>query len=90
MAQNIGPDPFTCGPWKIESSTGSILGQDGLAKFEEELEMKSLPDMIFNQNKISLKYNDNFEIKFNVRDALQSCDKTKCPNIQVAAAQSWI
>ena len=90
MAQKIGPDPFTCGPWKIESSTGSILGQEGLLKCEEELGMKSLPDMIFSNNNLTLKYKDNFEIKFNVRDALKTCDKSKCPDIQVAAANSWI
>ena len=88
MAQKIGPDPFVFGPWKVESSIGPIMGQEALQELEAELEMKSLPDMIFAKNALMLKFNDTFELAFNAKDALKTCDK-KCPSFQVAAAQSW-
>ena len=90
MSQKIGPDPFSFGPWTVESSQGPILGHQGLDHLSEELDMKSLPDMIFDKNFLLLKYKDKFELKFNVKDALQTCDKSNCPDIQVAAAESWI
>ena len=89
MAQKIGPDPFVFGPWKVESSTGPIMGQEALQELEAELEMKSLPDMIFAKNALTVKFNDTFEISFNAKDALKTCDKTNCPRFQVAAAESW-
>jgi len=51
--------------------------------------MKSLPDMIFANNSIKLKHENGFEIDFNAKDALNLCDKEKCPDILVQAADSW-
>lgn len=88
--QKIGPDPFTFGPWKVESAMGTILGKEGLEQVETELAMTSLPDMIFSSNFLTMRYKDEFEMKFSARDALNTCDKTHCPDVQVAAADSWI
>jgi len=51
--------------------------------------MKSLPDMIFANNTIKLKHENGFEIVFNAKDALNLCEKEKCPDILVQAADSW-
>ena len=56
MGQLIGPDPFKFGPWKVESKNGPILGQEGIERLEEQLGMKSLPDMIFSKNELTLEY----------------------------------
>ena len=69
---------------------GTILGKEGLEQVETELAMTSLPDMIFSSNFLTMRYKDEFEMKFSARDALNTCDKTHCPDVQVAAADSWI
>lgn len=90
MSADIGPSPFKFGPWVATSSKGPILDAVGLESLEKELEMKSMPDMIFAQNTIKLRNEQNgFEIEFNARDALRLCDKEKCPNILVKAAENW-
>ena len=45
--------------------------------------MKSLPDMIFANNSIKLKHENGFEIEFNAKDALNLCEKEKCPDNQM-------
>ena len=90
MAQKIGSDKFPFGPWVAEASNGPILGQEGIQKLEEKLEMLSLPDMIFDKNSLTLKYKDSFSISFAAEDALNTCNKNTCPDIQVSAADSWI
>ena len=65
------------------------FSSSGYDRFESELNMKSLPDMIFANNSIKLKHENGFEIEFNAKDALNLCDKEKCPDILVQAADSW-
>ena len=89
MGQRIGPDPFKFGPWKVESKNGSILGQEGIERLEEQLGMKSLPDMIFSKNELTIEYEGKQVLSFNAVDALKTCEKEKCPDFQVAAADSW-
>ena len=91
MSADIGPEPFTFGPWTATSTKGSILDQAGLAKLEEELEMGNTPDMIFARNSIVLANSEHdFEISFNARDALKLCNAKECPDILVKAAESWV
>ena len=45
--------------------------------------------MIFANNTIKLKHENGFEIVFNAKDALNLCEKEKCPDILVQAADSW-
>ena len=45
--------------------------------------------MIFANNSIKLKHENGFEIEFNAKDALNLCEKEKCPDILVQAADSW-
>ena len=69
---------------------GPILDATGLDQLEAELELKNTPDMIFARNTIKLANSENgFEICFNAKDALRLCDKDKCPDIFVKAAESW-
>ena len=89
MGQRIGPDPFKFGPWKVESKNGPILGQEGIERLEEQLGMKSLPDMIFSKNELTIEYEGKQVLSFNAVDALKTCEKEKCPDFQVAAADSW-
>jgi len=89
MSSDIGAEPFTFGPWTASSTKGTILSSSGYDRFESELNMKSLPDMIFANNSIKLKHENGFEIEFNAKDALNLCDKEKCPDILVQAADSW-
>ena len=89
MGQRIGPDPFKFGPWKVESKNGPILGQEGIEKLEGDLGMKSLPDMIFSKNELRLEFEGKLVLTFNATDALKTCEKEKCPDFQVAAADSW-
>lgn len=105
MSSDIGAEPFTFGPWTASSTKGTILryifstfglessyynfSSSGYDRFESELNMKSLPDMIFANNSIKLKHENGFEIEFNAKDALNLCEKEKCPDILVQAADSW-
>ena len=66
-----------------------MFSSQGYEDLESELEMKNLPDMIFNSNFIKLEHNSGFIIEFNAKDALNLCDKLNCPNILVQAADSW-
>ena len=72
----------------LESSYYNF-SSSGYDRFESELNMKSLPDMIFANNSIKLKHENGFEIEFNAKDALNLCEKEKCPDILVQAADSW-
>ena len=91
MSSDIGPEPFTFGPWRASSTKGPILDQAGIAQLEDELSMGNTPDMIFARNSISLTNAENdFEISFNARDALKLCNTKECPNILVKAAESWV
>ena len=74
--------------FELESSY-YYFSSSGYDRFESELNMKSLPDMIFANNSIKLKHENGFEIEFNAKDALNLCEKEKCPDILVQAADSW-
>lgn len=57
-------------------------------RFEKELELPQLPEMVFAGNSLRLKHKGGFGIHFNALDALKLVDAHNDP-LKVAAAKVW-
>ena len=55
-----------------------------------DLDMVSLPDMVFDKNYLRPKYKDIFAPSFYPQAALETVNKNQIPEIMVAAAQNWL
>lgn len=60
-----------------------------LCKFEKQLGLPHLPEMVFPYNTLCIRYKGQPLIEFNALDALQHVDKTKLPNIKVSSTSAW-
>ncbi|KAK7107324.1 TIP41-like protein [Littorina saxatilis] len=78
------------GPWTMSSIKSHILESDGAERerFEKELELPQLPEMVFGGNKLTLTHKDGFGIEFSALDALKMVDAHNDP-LKVAAAKVW-
>lgn len=81
---------FQFGPWKLTSVKSHILESDGPAreKFEEELELPQVPEMIFAENVLRVKHSSGFGIEFNALDAIKLVD-AHSDLLKVAVSQAW-
>lgn len=78
------------GSWTLHSVKSHILESDGpdRERFEKELELPQIPDMVFAGNILKLEHKDGFGVCFNALDALKRVDAHTDP-LKVAAAKVW-
>lgn len=92
IAQQKEPDvqQGEFGPWTLRSVKSHILESEGpeRERFENELELPQIPEMVFAGNSLQLHHKDGFAISFNALDALKRVDAHTDP-LQVASAKVW-
>lgn len=81
-------ESFTFGPWKVTSTKGSILKADEAERISSELELPSLPEMVFGNSALQIDHSAGFGIHFNALDALKLVDN-KHDLMKVAVAEEW-
>lgn len=76
--------------WTIESTKGHILASKGETrdKFENNIKLPHLPDMLFAHNYLTLKHKDGFGLEFNPFDSLLLVDPTG-DLIKVGVSKEW-
>lgn len=76
--------------WFIETSKGHILASKGelREKYEKDINLPHLPDMLFADNFLRLKHKSGFGIEFNAYDSLKLVDP-KADLIKVSVAKEW-
>lgn len=76
--------------WYIESNKGRILASQGEQrdKYETEIRLPHLPDMLFADNYLRLSHKNGFGIEFNALDALKLVDPS-ADLIKVSVAKEW-
>lgn len=76
--------------WYIESCKGRILESKGekRERYEKEIKLPHLPDMLFADNFLRLKHNKGFGIEFNALDSLKLVDPS-ADLIKVSVAKEW-
>jgi type 2A phosphatase activator TIP41 len=90
MPYNFDKHRFEFKDWLIESSKGHILASHGELrdKYEKNIKLPHLPEMLFAENFLSLRHKDGFGIEFNPYDSLMLVDPTD-DWIKVSVAQEW-
>lgn len=81
-------DTFSFGPWKITTAKGAILKAEDADRISAELELPSLPEMLFGDNVLQIDHAAGFGIQFNALDALKLVDN-KHDLMKVAVADEW-
>ena len=82
---------FQFNDWCIETSEGHILASRGelREKYEKNIHLPHLPDMLFAHNYLKLTHKNNFGIEFNPYDSLKLVDP-KADLIKVSVAKGLI
>lgn len=82
---------FQFGPWTVTATKSHILESEGEARerFEQQLELPQLPEMIFANNVLCLQHDEGFGVKFNALDALKTVNAHTDP-LKVAVSQAWL
>ncbi|KAL3883587.1 hypothetical protein ACJMK2_029946 [Sinanodonta woodiana] len=83
-------EQYQFGPWKLLSRKSHILQSEGedRERFEAELEIPQIPDMVFANNVLRLEHEDGFGIEFKAQDALKLVDAHHDP-LKVAVSSVW-
>jgi len=81
-------ETFSFGPWKITTTKGAILKANDVERISSELELPSLPEMLFGENVLQINHAAGFGIQFNALDALKLVDN-KRDLMKVAVAEEW-
>lgn len=83
-------ETYQFGPWNMLSVKSHILTSEGPARhrFESQLELPQVPEMIFADNVLRVVHSDGFGIEFNALDALKRVDAHHDP-LKVAVSQAW-
>ncbi|KAL4608724.1 TIP41-like protein-like [Arapaima gigas] len=79
---------FTFGPWKVTAAKTHIMKSKDIERLAEEMNMPSLPEMLFGDNVLRIHHTDGFGIEFNAIDALKHVNNMK-DSVKVACAQEW-
>ncbi|TWW74317.1 TIP41-like protein [Takifugu flavidus] len=79
---------FTFGPWKVTASTNHIMKSKDIERLADEMNMPSLPEMLFGDNVLRIIHTDGYGIEFNAIDALKIVNKMEHA-VKVACAQEW-
>jgi len=75
--------------WTIEATQGAMADSKHTDMLIEELKLPQMPEMVFLNNTVSVKFNNEVKINFNARDALAKVSLTPDDNIKVAATEKW-
>ncbi|XP_077449377.1 TIP41-like protein isoform X1 [Stigmatopora argus] len=84
----ITKEDFCFGPWKVTTAKNHIMNSKDLERLTQELNLPSLPEMLFGENMLRIQHGDGFGIEFNAIDALKRINNSD-DNVQVACAQQW-
>nr|XP_022344260.1 TIP41-like protein [Crassostrea virginica] len=81
---------FQFGPWSMMTVKSHILKSEGPTRerFESQLELPQVPEMIFADNVLRVVHDDGYGIEFNALDALKCVDAHHDP-LKVAVSQAW-
>uniref|UniRef100_H3D9R6 TIP41-like protein n=2 Tax=Tetraodon nigroviridis TaxID=99883 RepID=H3D9R6_TETNG len=79
---------FTFGPWKVTAATNHIMKSKDIERLADEMNMPSLPEMLFGDNVLRIIHADGYGIEFNAIDALKIVNKME-HTVKVACAQEW-
>uniref|UniRef100_A0A3Q3EK63 TIP41-like protein n=1 Tax=Labrus bergylta TaxID=56723 RepID=A0A3Q3EK63_9LABR len=79
---------FTFGPWKVTAARNHIMKSKDIERLAEEMNMPSLPEMLFGDNVLRIQHTDGFGIEFNAIDALKRVNNME-DAVKVACAQEW-
>ncbi|KAI3373382.1 hypothetical protein L3Q82_021932 [Scortum barcoo] len=89
---------FTFGPWNVIAAKNHIMKSKDiersqrfvfrLSRLADEMNMPSLPEMLFGDNVLRIQHTDGYGIEFNAIDALKRVSKME-DAVKVACAQEW-
>ncbi|KAG2456495.1 TIP41-like protein isoform X1 [Polypterus senegalus] len=79
---------FIFGPWTVKAVKTHIMKSKDIERLADEMQMASLPEMLFGDNVLRIQHKDSFGIEFNAKDALQ-CVNNLQDSVKVACAQEW-
>uniref|UniRef100_UPI0037E8DA60 TIP41-like protein isoform X2 n=1 Tax=Semicossyphus pulcher TaxID=241346 RepID=UPI0037E8DA60 len=79
---------FTFGPWKVTAARNHIMKSKDIERLAEEMNMPSLPEMLFGDNVLRIQHTDGYGIEFNAIDALKRVNNME-DAVKVACAQEW-
>ncbi|KAM9765094.1 TIP41-like protein [Menidia menidia] len=79
---------FGFGPWTVTAAKNHIMKSRDVERLAEELNIPSLPEMLFGDNLLRIQHQDGFGIEFNAVDALKRVSVGE-DTVKVACAQEW-
>ncbi|XP_038128035.1 TIP41-like protein isoform X2 [Cyprinodon tularosa] len=79
---------FTFGSWKVTAAKNHIMKSKDVERLSDELNMPSLPEMLFGDNVLRIQHMDGYGIEFNAIDALKRVNNME-DTVKVACAQEW-
>lgn len=79
---------FTFGPWKVTAAKNHIMKSKDIERLADEMNMPSLPEMLFGDNVLRIQHSDGYGIEFNATDALRRVNNMD-DVVKVACAQEW-
>lgn len=79
---------FTFGPWKVTAAKNHIMKSKDIERLADEMNMPSLPEMLFGDNVLRIQHTDGYGIEFNATDALRRVNNME-DTVKVACAQEW-
>ncbi|XP_029375358.1 TIP41-like protein isoform X2 [Echeneis naucrates] len=79
---------FIFGPWKVTAAKNHIMKSKDIERLAEEMNMPSLPEMLFGDNILRIQHMDGYGIEFNAIDALKRVNNME-DAVKVACAQEW-
>ncbi|VDI22304.1 type 2A phosphatase activator TIP41 [Mytilus galloprovincialis] len=83
-------EKFQFGPWRCTSIKSHILKSEGpdRERFESQLELPQVPEMVFADNLLRLEHSAGFGLEFNALDALKLVDPRN-DLLKVAVSDAW-
>ncbi|KAM8834602.1 TIP41-like protein [Synchiropus picturatus] len=79
---------FTFGPWTVSAAKNHIMKSKDIERLAQDMNMPSLPEMLFGDNVLRIQHTDGFGIEFNAIDALKRVNNSE-DAVKVACAQEW-
>ncbi|XP_055004692.1 TIP41-like protein isoform X1 [Boleophthalmus pectinirostris] len=79
---------FTFGPWTVTAAKNHIMKSKDIERLSEEMNMPSLPEMLFGDNVLRIQHADGYGIEFNAIDSLKRVNNMS-DSVKVACAQEW-
>ncbi|XP_065649147.1 TIP41-like protein isoform X3 [Hydra vulgaris] len=88
MASKPKEERISFGQWNIIAQKGPILSSSDSDRISNELNLPSLPEMVFGETFLRIDHDDGFSICFNALDALKLVDN-KNDLLKVGVAEEW-